>query len=207
MCLIVFSLLSFLFVSSGCAMSVDSSSRCTDGKDGRDGRDGHDCGCLEVMKLYVNHQTNAANFKELRGELAALKSDVNNIKSCNKQGKILGETGECSDPVSPTSEVKWVTFNGKTMEIYGKKGVGSVTRHKYGYMITWSHPFSNSNYAISGSSNMLNTSGLMFDLEGNNIRGYTYNLVREGSCVVGTREPRSNSYGYSDYISVIAIGN
>ena len=109
--------------------------------------------------------------------------------------------------MSSTSEVKWVTFNGKTMKIYEKKGVGSVTRHQYGYMITWSHPFSNSNYAITGSSNMRNTNGLMFDLEGNNIRGDTYNFVKEGSCVVGTRDPRSNTVGYSDYISVIAIGN
>ena len=111
--------------------------------------------------------------------------------------------------VNPKFEIKWITFNGITMEIYGQKGVERIQRHELlneGYQIFWSIPFANRNYTLTGSSNMLFTHGAMFGLQGNNIQGDTNNYFREDSCGVAVRKPDTNSNTDSDYISVVAIG-
>ena len=50
------------------------------------------------------------------------------------------------------------------------------------------------------------TQGVMFDLEGNNIKGNANKGVNLESCVVGIRNPRDNGGYDSDYITVVATG-
>ncbi|XP_062520098.1 uncharacterized protein LOC134195102 [Corticium candelabrum] len=159
----------------------------------------------ELMKTSNEQTKNATNTRELADELAA---ELREMKACNAQGKMLGSSGECIQ-LNPKFEIKWITFNGITMEIYGQKGVERIQRHELlneGYQIFWSIPFANRNYTLTGSSNMLFTHGAMFGLQGNNIQGDTNNYFREDSCGVAVRKPDTNSNTDSDYISVVAIG-
>jgi hypothetical protein len=146
-------------------------------------------------------------YEEVRNQLDTLREEVRQLRACNQQGKVTNSSGGCIFPRA-SLETKWVTFNGVTLEIYGQYGVSEVSATANGraYVVVWSQPFSNSNYAITGSSNMLGRSGVMFDVEGNNIEGNTFRGVNPGSCVVAVRNPRNNANSDSDYISVVAIG-
>jgi hypothetical protein len=151
-----------------------------------------------------------AKFEEMLSEMKTLKEDIRQLKACNQEGKVLNSSGGCSHPRGhPALETKWVTFNGKTMKIYGRHGVMGVYRVSSAagkYLVVWSNTFSDSNYAITGSTNMYGPGGTMFDLEGNNINGDIYKGVNPESCIVGVRNPRDNGNYDSDYITVVATG-
>eukprot|EP00052_Salpingoeca_macrocollata_P003404 m.35690 g.35690 ORF g.35690 m.35690 type:complete len:623 (+) comp13287_c0_seq1:50-1918(+) len=108
----------------------------------------------------------------------------------------------------PRPSEKWVSFNGQSLEVYGRQGVQSVARVSAGnYRITWSIPYETDGYAVVGCSNMLGPGGTIFGLESNiDGSGNNVNDMLPGSVMVGTRQDESNVSFDSDLIFVIAFG-
>eukprot|EP01083_Nonionella_stella_P180330 642765_1 len=110
---------------------------------------------------------------------------------------------------------KFVVFNGqncianptygKICQIYQQRGVAAVEREDTGqYKIWWALDMSNANYVVLCDSNVLGTYGTVCGLGGNN-QGAAHHGISSRFAEVQTRKMADNSYGNSDYISVLAF--
>jgi hypothetical protein len=108
-----------------------------------------------------------------------------------------------SGPGTPDA---FVSFNGEGgVTTNASSGVASVVRTGTGqYTVTWSTPFPDKDYVVTGTCNMEGTSGAQFGFEGNNLTGNTYEGFYENSIQIGCRDA-ANGYRDSDLIHVLAF--
>lgn len=157
-------------------------------------------GASTVGGLIIFANGTLADAGEVNANFAAVKAAVDD----NDARITAVEAGGVG--VGGSTAPRWVSFNGESgVVVHASSGVRSVVRNQSGeYVIYWEQPFPSEDYVVTGTCNMLGTSGAKFGLEGNNERGHLYEGMTATQVSVGCRDSTNNSRD-SDLVHVMAV--
>eukprot|EP01084_Bolivina_argentea_P032645 60417_1 len=157
-------------------------------------------GTNSITGIYGNNIIGSANQNILRDSVKLDPTQPTNIDNGPHSDYISVLAGYPDIDVNGFN-IKFVVFNGKTLEVYSSSGANIIRESSQNYKITWNEPFESNNYAVVAASNYLGTYGQQIAVHGE---------VEASYIQVGTVTLNGQSVYESDYISLIAfefIGN